>query len=141
MVPLQITSSGVLVQRDHIHARGAVDEVLVVGGMVQTPDFNLPAPCTDMTPKRESIVPGTWADGPQPGECQLQLFPQLCGAALLAERTRTLGKATHRRRWHAGCVYSFICAYARYHTGPPLSGASFEVFCAGVVPCNKGREP
>ena len=59
MVPLRITGSKVFIQRNHVHAGGGGGwRRLVVGWMVETPDFSFPAPSCDMTRRRESTVLG-----------------------------------------------------------------------------------
>ena len=57
MVPLRFLSREVLVQAI-ISMRGGQWTRLVVGYIVQTPDFKLPDPCIDMTRKTESTVLG-----------------------------------------------------------------------------------
>ena len=63
--------------------RGGQWTRLVVGYMVQTPDFNLLDPCIDDPQEGVNrFGGGAKADGPQLGEGQLQLLPQACGPPL-----------------------------------------------------------
>ena len=92
MVPLRITGTEVLVHSNHIHARGAVDEVS--GGVDGANHrFQLARPMHRHDPQEgvNHFEGREKADGPQLGEGQRQLLPRLCGPPLFAERTRTLG--------------------------------------------------
>ena len=76
MVPLRITNKEVLVQSDHIHARGAMDEDSS-GIDGANPQFQLARPMHRHNPQ-EGVYRfggGDKADGPQFGEGQLQLLP------------------------------------------------------------------
>ena len=91
MVPLQSLSREVLVQADHIHVRGAVDED--IGGVdPANPRFQLARPVHRHEPQEgvNRFGGGDKADGPQLEERQRQLLPQVCGPPLLAKTTHTL---------------------------------------------------
>ena len=92
MVPLEFINRKVLIQGDHIHAWGAADEVSgAVDGAY--PRFQLARPVHRHDPQKgvDHFRGGDKADGPQLGEGQLHLLPQVSGPPLLAKSTRTLG--------------------------------------------------